>query len=80
MTYYDAKDAEITFQKQMTFYVTHDLSFDVIFEKSLKMMTMMMTMKDKSKKRELDVLALKNQNNTVITNTTSIIIWPTFHA
>ena len=43
----------------MTFYVTHDLSFDVIFEKSLKMMMMMM-MKDKSKKRELDVLALKN--------------------
>ena len=40
----------------MTFYVTHDLSFDVNFEKSLKMMTM----KDKSKKRELDVLALKN--------------------
>ena len=44
----------------MTFYVLHDLSFDVTFEKSLKMMTMM---KDKSKKRELDVLdvlALKN--------------------
>ena len=41
----------------MTFYVIHDLSFDVTFEKSLKMMTM--TMKDKSKKRELDVLALK---------------------
>ena len=38
----------------MTFYVIHDLSFDVTFEKSLKMMT-----KDKSKKRELDVLALK---------------------
>ena len=42
----------------MTFYFIHDLSFDVTFEKSLKMM--MMTMKDKSKKRELDVLALKN--------------------
>ena len=47
----------------MTFYVTHDLSFDVIFEKSLKMM--MMTMKDKSKKRELDVLALKNRNEVL---------------
>ena len=43
---------------QMTFYVIHDLSFDVTFEKSLKMMMTMM--KDKSKKRELDVLALKN--------------------
>ena len=40
----------------MTFYVIHDLSFDVTFEKSLKMMT-----KDKSKKRELDVLALKKK-------------------
>ena len=50
MTYYVAKDFEITFLMQMTFYVIHDLSFDVAFEKSLKMM-MMMTIKYKSKKR-----------------------------